>query len=94
MHPEGCEKVAGGRSEAKTTGETGTNHRTLTECQIEKGQREILLEFSHHFVVQVSLICSGGFRFASTTGYYLPALRADDHQQLSDRCRNACTSYL
>ena len=23
------------------------------------------------------LICSGGFLFASTTGYYLPALRAD-----------------
>jgi hypothetical protein len=23
------------------------------------------------------LICSGGFRFASTTGYYLPALRAE-----------------
>ena len=27
----------------------------------------------------LSLICSGGFRFASTTGYYLPALRADAH---------------
>ena len=24
-------------------------------------------------------ICSGGFRFASTTGYYLPALRAEAH---------------
>jgi len=24
--------------------------------------------------VQLFLICSGGFRFAATTGYYLPAL--------------------
>jgi hypothetical protein len=38
--------------------------------------------FSHHFVVQL-LFCiySGGFSFASTTGYYLPALRADAHYQ-------------
>ncbi|HEV7743493.1 MAG TPA: hypothetical protein VGO56_00735 [Pyrinomonadaceae bacterium] len=50
-NPEGCEKVAGGRSAAKdscTTSRYGS--------------------FG---------ICSGGFRFASTTGYYLRALRAD-----------------
>jgi hypothetical protein len=41
------------------------------------------LRFSHHFVVQLFfLIHPGGFRFASTTGYYLPALRAEARQQL------------
>ena len=30
------------------------------------------------------LISSGGFRFASTTGYYLPALRADAHVLLKN----------
>jgi len=32
--------------------------------------------------VQLFMICFGGFRFAATTGYYLPALWADAHQHL------------
>ena len=32
-------------------------------------------------MVQIFVICSGGFRFASITGYYLPALRADVDQE-------------
>src|SRR5258705_13822951 len=48
--------------------------RTPTGCQTGR----IALKFSHHSVVQIFYsIDSGGFRFASTTGYYLPALRAD-----------------
>jgi len=44
----------------------------------EKGPQEILFEISRTpSGYNPFLICSGGFRFASTTGYYLQALRAD-----------------
>jgi len=46
----------------------------------QTGMQKICFKFSHHFVVQLILVGSGGFRFASTTGYYLPALWADVRQ--------------
>ncbi len=74
-NPKGCEKVAGGRSEAKTTGEAG-----MTAPR--RGARRLGYA-RDFFAILAPLWCnsfltgSGGFRFASTTAYYLPALRAD-----------------
>jgi hypothetical protein len=52
---------------------------TLDEVPDEKRLQDSLLA---PLRVQLFLICSGGFRFAATSGYYLPALWADAHQHL------------
>jgi hypothetical protein len=46
----------------------------------EGGMQEIFFEILAPLRGAILLwICSGGFRFAATTGYYLPALQADAH---------------
>ena len=65
---EGWQKVAGGRSVAQTTGPQMIMIPTL------KGSQKAL----HPCGVRRNYsLVSGGLRFAPTTGYFLPALRAD-----------------
>jgi hypothetical protein len=64
---EGCQIVAGGQSEAETTGQL-ENHSPgagvrKTVAPLQGADQRTLL--------------SGGLRFALTTGYYLPALQAE-----------------
>ena len=73
---EGCEIVAGGRSEAQTTVQSPVSACTLKECQIL--YRRLTLVLLHPSRVLTNYLCaSGGLRYASTTGYYLAALQAD-----------------
>ena len=85
MQPGGCQIVAGDRSEAKTTGWAAQDDRTPTGCQIRRRARFAFI-FSHPFGVQIFYDWFRWFCFASTTGYYLPALRAEAPSKLSD-CR-------
>jgi len=70
-NPEGCKKVAGGRSEAKTTG-WGTHGRPHPDGVPEEKGLEILAPLRGATFFST---CSGGFHFASTTGYWLATLR-------------------
>jgi len=54
---EGCEKVAGGRSEAETTGHVD-----------DRSHAEGVPEVLHVFSVRVQL---NAYRWSATTGYYL-----------------------
>jgi len=71
--PKGCERVAGGRSAAQTTGTGRKIISTLKGCQSGFGPR-----FCHPFRVRglVLFYFTGGLRYASTTGYLLAALQA------------------
>ena len=70
--PQRCAKVAGGRSEAKTSGVERLIVHTPEGCQ-SKG----FFLFAHPFGVhRLDHMCSGGLRFAPTTGYCLAALKA------------------
>jgi len=76
---EGCEKVAGGRSEAKTTG-SGRKCPHPDGVPDDKGMQDIFFEILTPFGVQLISELFWWFSLlASTTGYYLPALRADAH---------------
>jgi len=44
--------------------------------------------------VQFLLICSGGFRIASTAGYYLRALRADGPAEKKKATHDGCEALL
>ena len=79
MQPEGLRESSrwSQRSEDHRV-EAGKKDRTPTGCQMKKGMQDMLFEILAPLRGAKSfLICSGGFRFASTTGYYLPAFRAD-----------------
>jgi hypothetical protein len=69
-NPQGCQKVAGGRSEAKTSGsELLGSH--------PEGVRDIVLAGpSVLHPLRVLEILWLAFRWSPTTGYYLAALRA------------------
>ena len=75
---EGWQIVAGGRSEAETT---GTDQKKL--------HHEVVREFSkapliwHSVGVQSFPARTGGLRFATTTGYYLTALRAEQNLRVA-----------
>jgi hypothetical protein len=71
-NPQGCAKVAGGRSEAKTSGSERSIIRT-PEGDRAKASSLFAHPFGVHFTIHM---CSGGLRFAPTTGYYLAAPRA------------------
>ena len=66
---KGWQIVAGGRSEAQTTGQQSTiiphPERVSEKCGTTSG------------VHNPEALLSGGLRFAPTTGYYLPARRAE-----------------
>jgi len=66
--PEGWQKVAGGRSEAQTTGTHMRMIPTLTGSQKVLHPSGVRTNYS---------LVSGGLRFASTTGYSLSALQAE-----------------
>lgn len=66
---EGCQKVAGGRSAAQTTGEE-------MEMTSDPGRvAEIVAPLRS---ADVSSLVSGGLRCATTNGYYLSRLRRGD----------------
>src|SRR5688572_31174222 len=71
-NPQGCQKVAGGRSEAKTTG-LGGMYRHPEGVPERK-------EFLHPFgMPSLFFVHTGGLRFASTTGYFLSVRRTELH---------------
>ena len=70
------------------------NDRTPTGCQMRRCAIDLLCDSRTPSGCHSFLICSGGFRFAATTGYCLSALRADAHSQLSDCCTSNLNSRM
>jgi hypothetical protein len=60
-----------------------------TRCQTTEVRKRSLLDSRTTSWCNSFLICSGGFRCASTTVYYLPALQADAQNTLLDTPRGA-----
>ena len=66
---KGCQIVAGGRSEAQTTGRQAKEFSNLKGCPENRGTpRWVQMNYS---------LLSGGLRYAATTGYYLAAFQAE-----------------
>jgi|GEM_PF-4563874 len=81
----GCKKVAGGRSSAKTTGKSDKTIGTLKGCQTFVFRLAVSL--LHPFRV-LNILPS--FRWSSTTGYFLEALRAAFRESMDMVTRFLC----
>jgi len=74
---EGCKIVAGGRSDHRNGFALIVS--TLTECEMLRFRAR---QSWHPFRVRTDQPCSGGLRFASTSGYFLTTLRVAKHLHL------------
>ena len=73
-NPKGCQKVAGGRSAAETTGTRRLANRNPKGCQKSRVLHPFRVQISSNETGPVGLLC------APTTGYFLSALRAEVSQ--------------
>jgi hypothetical protein len=81
LHPH-CKHAgncfASGFEVTTTLSVVGVKDRTPMECQMSRHAVDSVRD-SYTLPGCTFLLCSAGFRFASTTGYYRSALRADVH---------------